>query len=288
MSSNFFKSSAVVQEREVRIINSNEIVAKKLESIAQYVKNDAEGELEGVFSEGIEATEVAVLLNDAEGTEDNGFSEGVITAEKGSKADMQITSKNASDIIQKANDEAAQIISEARKEALEIKNEASKSGYEQGYAEGIQKSTAELEKQSEELEKMKKDLESDYRNVVEELEPHLVDVITEVYEHVLGITLDEHREIVMHLINSTLFQMEGVKKFLLHVSKDDYPYISMQKKELVSGTGIGAENVEIVEDFSMKKGQCIIETDGAIFDCGFKTQMEELRKQLKLLSYEQQ
>ena len=49
LSSNFFKSTAVVQEREVRIINSNEIVAKKLENIAQYVKNDTEGEVENVL-----------------------------------------------------------------------------------------------------------------------------------------------------------------------------------------------------------------------------------------------
>lgn len=287
MSSNFFKSNAVVQEREVRIINSNDIVAKKLESIAKFVENDTEGQLEGVFSEGIEATEVAVLLNDAE-EENSGFEEGVVIADRGSKADMQITSRAASDIIRAANEEAEQILTNARKEALEIKNEASKAGREQGYAEGLQKGKAELEQKTKELEQMKADLEADYRGVVEELEPHLVDVITEVYEHVLGISLDEHREIVMHLINSTLFQMEGVKKFLLHVSKNDYPYVSMQKKELVSGTGIAVENVEIVEDFSMKKGQCIIETDGAIFDCGFKTQMEELRKQLKLLSYEQQ
>ncbi len=287
MSSNFFKSNAVVQEREVRIINSNDIVAKKLEAIAKYVENDADGQLEGVFSEGIEATEVAVLLNDSEG-EIPAMAENVAASDGSSKADVQIASKTASDIIRNANEEAELIISNARKEALEIKNEASMAGREQGYAEGLQKGQAELEQKARELERMKADLEADYRGVVEELEPHLVDVITEVYEHVLGIALDEHREIVMHLVNTTLFQMEGVKKFLLHVSKDDYPYVSMQKKELVSGTGIAAENVEILEDFSMKKGQCIIETDGAIFDCGFKTQMEELRKQLKLLSYEQQ
>ena len=287
MSSNFFKSSAVVQEREVRIINSNDIVAKKLENIAQYVKEDKEGTLEGVFSEGIGATEVAVLLKDGEEVTSD-LTEGIVTADVGSKADMQITSKMASDIVQKANEEAEEILSAARKEALEIKNEASKAGQEQGYAEGLKKGEAELSHKMQELDRMKKDLEDDYRNVVEELEPRLVDAITDVYEHVLGIVLEEHREILLHLVNTTLFQMEGVKKFLLHVSKDDYPYISMQKKGLVAGTGITAENVEVIEDFSMKKGQCIIETDGAIFDCGFKTQMEELRKQLKILSYQQQ
>ena len=285
MSSNFFKSSAVVQEREVRIINSNDIVAKKLESIAQMVKEYTAGELEDVFSEGIGATEVAVLLAEDEEA-DSHFEDGLGGLDKGSKADMQITSKAASDIIQKANEEAEQILNSAKKEALQIKDEAAKAGKEQGYAEGLKKGTDEMSHKQQELERMKQELEADYRAVVEELEPKLVDVITDVYEHVFGVVLEEHREIVLHLINTTLFQMDGVRKFLLHVSKDDYPYISMQKKELVAGTGIATENVDIVEDFSMRKGQCIIETDGAIFDCGFKTQLEELRKQLKLLSYE--
>lgn len=286
MSSNFFKSSAVVQEREVRIINSNDIVAKKLESIAQMVKEDAAGEIEDVFSEGIGATEVAVLLAEEE---ESGMhpEEGIEVSDKGSKTDLQLTGKTASDIIRKANEEAEQILNNAKKEALQIKEEASRAGKEQGYAEGLKKGADELSHKQQEIEQMKKDLEEDYRAVVDELEPKLVDAITDVYEHVFGIILEEHREIVVHLINTTLFQMDGVRKFLLHVSKDDYPYISMQKKELVAGTGIATENVDIVEDFSMRKGQCIIETDGAIFDCGFKTQLEELRKQLKILSYEQ-
>lgn len=285
MSSNFFKSSAVVQEREVRIINSNDIVAKKLENTVRYVPNDMGSDIPAGFSEGIQASEVEVLFGE-EGmpvvSQPDDFTSNV-----GSKADMQITSKTASDIVQKANEEAEMILADARKEALEIKNEASRVGSEQGYKEGMKKGADELAYKTHELEQMKADLEADYRAVVEELEPKLVDVITDVYEHVLGVVLEDHREIVLHLVNTTLFQMEGVKKFLLHVSKDDYPYVSMQKKELVAGTGIAPENVEVVEDFSMKKGQCIIETDGAIFDCGFKTQLEELRKQIKILSYEQ-
>ena len=286
MSSNFFKSSAVVQEREVRIINSNDIVAKKLENAVRYIPNNVENGMSTGFAEGIQASEVEVLFGEEGASGD--LQAEYLVSNVGSKADMQITSKTASDIVQKANEEAEMILANARKEAAEIRNEASRVGSEQGYKEGMKKGADELAYKTQELEQMKADLEEDYRAVVEELEPKLVDVITDVYEHVLGVVLEEHREIILHLVNTTLFQMEGVKKFLLHVSKDDYPYVSMQKKELVAGTGIAPENVEVVEDFSMKKGQCIIETDGAIFDCGFKTQLEELRKQLKILSYEEQ
>lgn len=287
MSSNFFKSSAVVRGQETRIINSNEIVAKKLEEIAQFVEKDVSGETSDLFSAGIPAAEVAVLLDESD--------EGVyFPAEKteteeehsGHKADIQMTNKVASDILAQANAEAEQILADARREAEELKKAASREGSAQGYAEGKKQADELMQRQSVEFAQRKKELEDDYRLKVEELEPQLMDVLTGIYEHILGVDLSEHRDIVVHLVNTTLFKLEGVKKFLLHVSKEDYPYASMQKKEMVAGTGISVENVEVVEDFSMKKGQCIIETDGGIFDCGFQTQMEQLRKELKLLSYE--
>lgn len=287
MSSNFFKSSVVVREQETRIINSNEIVAKKLEEIARYVEEAPAETVSDVFSEGIAATEVAVLLDET----DDGNYFPVETAELqeetvGHKADIQMTNKAASDILAQANAEAEQILANARREAEELKKAASQEGSAKGYAEGKKQADDLIQRQSVEFAQRKKELEDEYRLKVEELEPQLMDILTGIYEHVLGVDLTEHRDIVVHLVNSTLFKLEGVKKFLLHVSKEDYPYASMQKKEMVAGTGISVDNVEVVEDFSMKKGQCIIETDGGIFDCGFQTQMEQLRKELKLLSYE--
>ena len=288
MSSNFFKSASVVRGQEARIINSNEIVAKKLEEIARYVEEAPAETVSGMFSEGIAAAEVAVLLDGEEGGTYFPVEQSTQEEEEhvGHKADIQMINKAASDILAQANEEAEQIIAEAKKEAEELKRSASQEGSALGYAEGKKLADELIQRQSVEFAQRKKELEDEYRLRVEELEPQLMDVLTDIYEHILNVDLMEHRDIVVHLVNTTLFKLEGVKKFLLHVSKDDYAYASMRKKEIVAGTGISADNFEVVEDFSMKKGQCIIETDGGIFDCGFQTQMEQLRKELKLLSYE--
>lgn len=41
-----------------------------------------------------------------------------------------------------------------------------------------------------------------------------------------------------------------------------------------------------MKDITLGKGECLIETEGGIFDCGLGTQLSELRQKLKLLSYE--
>jgi len=283
LSSNFFKSSEVISEQEVRIINSNDIVAKQLEQIAKYVKSTPSEGIMNSFSEGLNAKEVEIL------PEDNGDILGLNTQEEervDTKMDLKMQSQMASDIIQQANLEAEQIREKSLAEAEQLRKNTFEQAKQEGYQAGLEEARVANEKLQKELEEQKKRLLDEYRVKIEEIEPDLVNAITGVYEHIFAVDLSERREILMHLVKNTLIQMEGVRKFLLRISHEDYPYLSMQKKELVSGTGVALENIDIVEDFSMKRGQCIIETEGGIFDCGFGTHLDRLRNELKLLSYD--
>ena len=51
--------------------------------------------------------------------------------------------------------------------------------------------------------------------------------------------------------------------------------------------GVVSENVtvDVVEDLTLGRNECMIETEGGIFDCGLDTQLSELRKRLMLLSW---
>lgn len=122
--------------------------------------------------------------------------------------------------------------------------------------------------------------------MVDELEPQFVDTITGIYEHIFHVELGEYREILAHLITTTMRKAESNKVFLIHVSKEDYPYVSMQKKQIATGATAPNSTVEIVEDITISPNECLIETEGGIFDCGLGTQLSELRQKLKLLSYE--
>lgn len=117
------------------------------------------------------------------------------------------------------------------------------------------------------------------------MEPQLVEAITGIYEHVFSVELHSYRDILVHLIASTLRKAEGNKDFLVHVSREDYSYVSMQKKQLqaiLAGNGV---TLEVVEDMTIAKDECMIETEGALFDCGLGTQLEQLRCKLLLLAY---
>ena len=58
--------------------------------------------------------------------------------------------------------------------------------------------------------------------------------------------------------------------------------IFLYQKEYIEGLIDGSINVSI--DPQLIKNQCIIETEGKLFDCSLDVQMDNLIKDLKMLS----
>ncbi len=285
MSSNLYKRNAFYgtqTEPEKRIIDTNEIAAKRLEALAEIMKSSAgKGESQG-FVQGLDAKEVSVLLS-----EDGEESGNVI---KGAP------SEDTSALLGKAQEEAAEIVSAARqqadtivKEALEQAENSKKNVLEEarmnGYREGINRANKEVEQLKAELARKEKELETHYRAQYDTMESDLVETITGIYEHIFHVDLSSQRELLVHLIAATMRKSDSSRSFIIHVSKEDYPFVSMQKKQLQAGVAGVNSSVEIIEDMTLAKSECLIEADGGIFDCGLGTQLEELGKKLKLLSY---
>ena len=73
---------------------------------------------------------------------------------------------------------------------------------------------------------------------------------------------------------------------MIHVSKEDYRFVYDHKKELADASMSADAVIDVVEDLTMKSGDCFIETANGIFDCGVETQLTALKKKLMLLAYD--
>ena len=176
-------------------------------------------------------------------------------------------------------------MAEAMEQAANTKKNILEEARMNGYREGINRANQEIEETKRALAKQKLDLEAEYETRFETMESDLVSTITGIYEHIFNVELSSNREILVYLINNTLRKVEGGRNFTVHVSKEDYPFVSSQKKQLIS-VGAATNTLDVVEDLNLTKGECFIETDGGIFDCGLGTQLKQLSNMLRLLSYE--
>lgn len=285
MSRNLYKSNwVVVQSDEKCVIDSNARLAKRLEELEELNAHhgDLTGEFEEGFVGGLEGEQVDALLADSpEGG-------NVIKAREEAEnvPDLEEIRAQAQAEIEAAQLEAEEIkrnaANEAEQERRQVLEEARRSGYETG----MKQAQLEADKMQQELEAQRARMEEEYEQLVEQLEPQFIDTITAVYNHIFQVELQNDRNILVHLIESTLHKVESSRTFIVHVSKDDYPYVSMQKKTLTEGAVNGRGVVEIIEDVTLRKNECMIETDGGIFDCGLGTQLEALTNRLKVLSFE--
>lgn len=274
--SNLLKSgTTVVTEEKKKVIDTNELIAKKLEN---YRKEQSR---QSGFRAGLQAEEIELADPEDAGT-DAGPGVPAETAVYDGPSPEELLNQ-AEEEIAKMRKKASEELEEERKNVLE---KAKKEGFDQGFETGQKQGEALADEKIEQLEKQKLQMQKEYQEKVEELEPDLVDTITRIYEKVFDVELKDYRGIIVYLISTAMSQIEGARNFLIHVSKEDYSYVSIQKKEIVESSVGGNVSVEIVEDVSLKKNECLIETEGGIFDCGLGTQLEELEKKLKLLSYE--
>ena len=303
MSRNLYKSYWVeISDEDKVVIDSNSRLEKRieeLETLRQHrmnapigfaVPEEEEGEGEPEFVGGLGGEQIDALLTDV----GDGAEGGVIKAaavEQGPsleeiEAQAQAMIEDAQAQLADAQAQVAEMMANAREDIEQERQQAIAEARKLGYDDGYQAGHAEADEMKRELEAERQRLYEEFDGMVEKLEPQFIETITEIYSHIFGIELSENRDILVHLIDSTLRQVESSKTFIVHVSKDDYPFVNMHKQELVEGATAGKGMVEIIEDIALSQGACLIETDGGIFDCGVDTQLQALTNRRRVLSFE--
>ncbi len=288
LSRNVYKSSWVVVENDEKcVIDSNSRLVSRIEereadkrkraALAAGEPFDEDGFTGGLTGERIDAQDYEA---DAES--------GILKAPEDIPAGPtpEELREQAQAELEAAREEAEQIKRMASAEVAKEKQAAAEEGRRIGYDEGYQMAQSEADRMRRELEEERSRMEAEYEQLIEDLEPQFIDTITAVYNHVFQVSLENEKDILVHLIETTLRKVESSRTFIVHVSKEDYDYVNTRKKTLAENT-IGERGiVEVIEDITLHKNECMIETDGGIFDCGVGTQLEELTTKLKLLSFE--
>ncbi len=283
MSRNLYKASwVVVSGDEKHMIDSNALVEKRIEEQEALKRANRdlglEQDEETGFVSGLGGEAIDAVLRD------NSDDSGIIKAEKA--PDLEEIKAQAQEMLEEAQAEIDEMKAAAQSEIEAQRRWAMEEGKKEGYEDGYRKGVSEADEMKRQLMDDRRKLEAEYKQLVEELEPKFIDTITEVYSHIFGAGLADNRDILVHLVDSTLRQIESSRTFIVHVSKEDYPFVNMQKQALAEGAAAGRGVVEIIEDITLGRGECMIETDGGIFDCGIDTQLTELGNKLRMLSYE--
>lgn len=280
-SSNLYKAGWVVVGGDTRVIDTNEQVKSRLEKAEAegYIRRkDAVEDADG-FTSGLDVAMVDALL-------DPGGQAAVL------KADAPETLETVNEELEAARaelaqvkEEAAGILDEANAQIEAMRRNALEEASQQGFQEGYQKGMEGVQDMKNECHARREELEAEYQQKIEELEPQFIDALTGIYEHIFRVDLSDYRQIVVNLLIDALQKTNSASSYIIHVSKKDYPQVMKQKKRILEETGTLSDNLEIISDMTLSESQCMIETEAGVYDCSLETELKELGRKLKLLSY---
>ena len=283
--SNLLKSGFVnFREGEARIINSNEIVARRLSEAGIA---STEGQESG---EGFRVTEFGEMDRETA---------GMIAGESGNiyREEPVYEGPSQEELLAEARQEIEEMRAAAMQEIEVLRRRASEEGRQAGYNDGFAQGHGEALQEVEEAERKVKEaiqetervrdtLHREYEEKLQEMEPMVIDELTKIYDHVFEAGLKEQSEIIFHLLDTTLHRIDSGKEFIVRVSQADYEYVSARKEELL--VGMPGVRMDLVADVTMKRGEGMIETGGGLFDCSIDVELQELRHRIHMLAYQKE
>lgn len=262
--------------REERIIDYNELIKLKLKNIANDRENHGNVDADG-FVNGLKADVVEQLLT---GSDEDGE-----TAQSQEDVNNQIAAalEEANEQAQTIRDEANEVLAQAHMEARKIIEDAKRTGYEQGAQNAREEYNAKADELARDYEAKKAQLEKEYNDMKASMEPELVETITEVFKKITYTVAEDNKDIIIGLINGVMKNTDISNEFIIKVSPEDYKFLVNNQGKIYCSVSKEV-TMDIVEDATMKKNQCIIESDTGVYDCSLDIELNNLIEDIKLLS----
>lgn len=261
---------------EERIIDYNELIKLKLKNIANDRENHGNVDADG-FVNGLKADVVEQLLT--------GSYEDGETAQSQEDVNNQIAAalEEANEQAQTIRDEANEVLAQAHMEARKIIEDAKRTGYEQGAQNAREEYNAKADELARDYEAKKAQLEKEYNDMKASMEPELVETITEVFKKITYTVAEDNKDIIIGLINGVMKNTDISNEFIIKVSPEDYKFLVNNQGKIYCSVSKEV-TMDIVEDATMKKNQCIIESDTGVYDCSLDIELNNLIEDIKLLS----
>uniref|UniRef100_UPI00402547F8 FliH/SctL family protein n=1 Tax=Lachnospira sp. TaxID=2049031 RepID=UPI00402547F8 len=261
---------------EERIIDYNELIKLKLKNIANDRENHGNVDADG-FVNGLKADVVEQLLT---GSDEDGE-----TAQSQENVNNQIAAalEEANEQAQTIRDEANEVLAQAHMEARKIIEDAKRTGYEQGAQNAREEYNAKADELARDYEAKKAQLEKEYNDMKASMEPELVETITEVFKKITYTVAEDNKDIIIGLINGVMKNTDISNEFIIKVSPEDYKFLVNNQGKIYCSVSKEV-TMDIVEDATMKKNQCIIESDTGVYDCSLDIELNNLIEDIKLLS----
>ena len=192
------------------------------------------------------------------------------------KADAE---KEAQDIVNKAQAEAQEIIAKAHSEENEIRDSAYRKGYDEGQKSGYNDGQSELNRLIERVHKIVESVMNRREEILRDTEQQIVDLVILMTRKIVKIISENQKGVVLSNVLSALKKVKTRCSVIIRVNIEDLKLTSEHTGEFIKRVE-AVQGITVIEDSSVDKGGCVVETDFGAIDARIASQLGELENKI--------
>lgn len=191
--------------------------------------------------------------------------------------------QESAEMLRKAQEEADALVADAQAERQRITDDAYKAGFDEGQEKGFAEGNMEAQRLIDRLHVIMDRIMDKRQEILEETEQQIVELVLLMTRKVVKIISENQRNVVMSNVLQALRKVRGRGDVTVRVNMADVKLTTEHTKEFMT-TVENIQGITIVEDSSIDRGGCIVETDFGAIDARISSQLAELEQRILEIS----
>jgi len=211
-------------------------------------------------------------------------------AEKVAFDEVKRKNNQAQKIRQDAEDQAQAILADARQKAAELEadikgrvaqteREAWEKGHADGHEKGFEEGKAEVSRLVESLHTIITKAIEKRNEIIEEAETQIINLVLLIVKKVIKVISENQKNVVINNVVQALRKLKSRGDVVIRVNLADLELTSEHVKDFMKMVE-NVKSITVLEDSSVDRGGCIIETDFGQIDARISSQLHEIEERI--------
>ncbi len=211
-------------------------------------------------------------------------------AERVAFDEVKRKNNQAQRIRQEAEDEAKRLLEEARQKAAEleaeirgrvekIEQEAREKGGGEGREQGYQEGRAEVQRLIDNLQRIISAAIERRNLIIEESETQVINLVLLIAKKVIKVISENQKNVVINNVVQALRKLKSRGEVVIRVNLADLELTSAHIGDFMKMVE-NVKSITVLEDSSVDRGGCILETDFGQIDARISSQLSEIEERI--------
>ncbi len=189
----------------------------------------------------------------------------------------------AQETVKAAQEEAEKIRAQAEDDKQKIKKNAYEEGYKEGEESGFSSGKEEVSRLVDRSHKILEAVMTRREQILNETEQQIVQLVLLMTRKVVKVMSENQKQVVMANVLSALKKVKGRGDVTIRVNLEDVKLTSAHAKDFIAQVE-SVKGITVIEDGTVEKGGCIVETDFGAIDARISSQLTELENKILEIS----